>query len=410
MSMKKNLFLKSYFFSLSIFLFTFSQNILFSQSSRSNYMKGMFTSTIANKHFSAQSFLPIYQKGYTQLEIDMIIGSETEDENYIFSQPVKVCVDSKENIYVLDFQENCIKKYDTLGKYVKTISRAGKGPGEILNPSQMSIDSNDNIVTWDFGNMRLSFFSNDGDFLHSFNTTELIRLPEMIYNFKIGPDGHIYIETHISDYSGEAGGTLVKIIQFSQDFKDKRIIASARIKDNIYITKPVFTNVPVPFVPKLFWDIAPSGNIIIANSKDYTLEIFSPKIKLLHKVQHNAPKISVTEEDKKIYFDSMMGGISGGTASEGKMGAPDFIRRETKFPEFKPYFRYLIFDHEGYILIPTYEKENENYIYDVFTPDGNFLNRFKLPLLGLSIVAKGFIYELKTSKDGFPSIVRYRLR
>ena len=89
-------------------------------------------------------------------------------------------------------------------------------------------------------------------------------------------------------------------------------------------------------------------------------------------MQHNGFRTKVTSEDKKRYFAR---GMSGNVATGGKSGVPDFIRNKTKFPKFKPYFRYLLVDHEGYILIPTYEMENENYIYDVFTPDGEFVNK-----------------------------------
>ena len=407
MTLKNISILKVCYYSLLILLLNISRNILFSQSSRSNYMQGTVTIEIPKKTIPAKSFLSIYKKGIGTLEADLTIGGDDEDENYIFSQPVKICVDSKGNIFVLDFQENCIKKYNALGKYEKTISKAGKGPGEILNPLQMALDPNDNIVTWDFGNMRFSFFSNDDEFLKSINTTELIRMPEMIRDFEIGPNGNIYIETRTADFRGEAGGTLIKILQFSQNLKQKKIITSARINDNICITKPIFRNVPVPFCPHLFWGIAPSGNIIIANSKNYTLEIFSPEIKRLHKVQHKGTQIQVTNEDKEKYFTGI---ISGRAGSSAKRGASDFIRKATKFPKYKPYFRYLVIDHEGYILLPTYEMENENYIYEVFTPDGKFVNKLKLSSFGFSIIAKGFLYELKTSEDKFPSVIRYRLK
>ena len=102
--------------------------------------------------------------------------------------------------------------------------------------------------------------------------------------------------------------------------------------------------------------------------------------------------------------------ISGRVGSSAQMGASDFARKATKFPKYKPYFRYLIIDHEGYILLPTYEMKNENYIYEVFTPDGKFINKLKLSSLGFSIIAKGFLYELETSEDKFPSVIRYRLK
>ena len=101
--------------------------------------------------------------------------------------------------------------------------------------------------------------------------------------------------------------------------------------------------------------------------------------------------------------------MSGRSSSNAQMGAPGFIRKATKFPKYKPYFRYLIIDPEGYILLLTYQTENENFIYEVFTPKGDFVNKLKVSSFAFSKIANGFIYELKTSEDKFPSVIRYRL-
>ncbi|MBC8185252.1 hypothetical protein H8E88_29515 [candidate division KSB1 bacterium] len=99
-------------------------------------------------NLSAQSFLPIYQNGSGEFETDLTIGGDVEDENYLLVGPSKIVIDSGGNIFVLDSQDNCIKKYDAKGKFLKTFSSGGKGPGEILNCYKMSIDPNDNIVTY----------------------------------------------------------------------------------------------------------------------------------------------------------------------------------------------------------------------------------------------------------------------
>ena len=94
-----------------------------------------------------------------------------------------------------------------------------------------------------------------------------------------------------------------------------------------------------------------------------------------------------------------------------KRGATEETRKLTQFPKFKPYFNSMLIDHEGFILIRTYEKSNGKSIYDVFTPRGDFVNQVKIQQLGhASLFFKGFYYNIKTLDDGFPSVVRYRVK
>ena len=349
----------------------------------------------------AQSFLPVYQNGSGEFETDLTIGGDVEDEDYLLVGPSKIVVDSGGNIFVLDSRENCIKKYDAKGNFLKTVSSAGKGPGEIMTCYQMSIDPKNNIVTYDLGNRRFSFFNNEGVFLHS------IPFNDIVWNFKISPDNKYYVETHKWDFGGKAGGALYKISQFSPDFKKESLVDSARIKDNTFITKPHRTNVPVPFHPILTWDISPVGNVVVAYSGDYTIKIFSPDLKLLNKYQGDGKAVKVTAGDKENYF----GGMTTSQGGQVEKGAPDFIRKATKFPKYKPFFMGITIDHEGYILIRTYKTENNNGYFDIFNQDGKLINQVKLPVaFGASTFKNGFLYGIRATEDGFPSICRYRLK
>lgn len=76
-----------------------------------------------------ESFKPI------EFIVDLSIGEEGDDVNYMFSAPRHIDADSQGNIYVLDSREFTVKKYDSQGKPVKNIGRFGQGPGELdLNP------------------------------------------------------------------------------------------------------------------------------------------------------------------------------------------------------------------------------------------------------------------------------------
>jgi len=399
-----------FFLMLPVFFYSLRPS-LFAQS-KPNYKRGYVTIILPKDTLRSKQLGSIYKKDKISIEVDIAIGGNTADEKYLLSQPREFSIDSRGNIFILDFQENCIKKFDSTGIYIRTISRAGKGPGEILNPSQLAIDPDDNIVTWDFGNMRFSFFNNDGDFLYSVNSLKLFQFPEMILDFKFDHSGFVYVATRIADFSGQEGGSLLKIIQYSKDFTNKKIVVSTKIKDEEYISKPVSTNVPVPFCPGLYWDIMPTGNIVIGYSKDYTIELYSPQLKLLHKMQHQSEQIEITKEDEKAYFSKlkgMAGDFSSGSTKEIS-AIPKYIRNATKFPKFKPYFKNLQVDNEGYIIIHTYKKEENLDVYDVFASDLNFVNRLKLPFLYSPFFLGGYIYDLKMNGKEFPSLVRYRLK
>jgi len=361
---------------------------------------------------SSQSLAPIYQKGSAVLVADLTIGGDTTDENSLLNRPSKVVVDSYGNILVLDSGEDHIKKFDATGKYITTIGRRGRGPGELMQCYNMTIDENDNIITWDFGNRRFTFFNSEGKHLKTLNTTDIIEFPNVVFDFKVGRNGVFYIQMMQMDHKGEKGGTLYNIYQFSPDLKIKKEIISVRIRDNSFISKPIFTNVPIPYHPRLLWNILPSGNIVVTHSEDYSIKIFSADLKLLHDLKHQKQRMKITEKDKEMHFAGLTfaSGSSESGIVERKSSVPDYIRKATEFPKFKPYFRDMFTDHEGNILIQTFEMIEQNYNYDVFSPEGKFINRVTLPTFDQCIIYRGFIYQVKGGEDEFPAIVRYRLQ
>lgn len=100
-------------------------------------------------------------------EKDLEIGIEEGDENYMFAGVIDVEVDTKENIYVLDWKNCTIKKYDKSGKFVCNIGKKGQGPGEysaILVDS--CLDRNDRLYVLEL--RKVHIFDHQGKFIHSF--------------------------------------------------------------------------------------------------------------------------------------------------------------------------------------------------------------------------------------------------
>jgi hypothetical protein len=106
--------------------------------------------------------------------------------------------------------------------------------------------------------------------------------------------------------------------------------------------------------------------------------------------------------------------------SNGKLtkGASKFTRDHTKFPEFKPAFREIVTDSEGNILVFLYKDSQNGKLkyFDVFDPNGNFINQVK-------IISNGGINYIKlvpTKDNTFwgleeyepmePAVIKYRVR
>jgi hypothetical protein len=121
------------------------------------------------------------EKSFKCLEFieDLSIGVEEGEEDYMFSYPVAVNSDSKGNIYVLDYQECLIKKYDSSGVFMMRFGREGQGPGEFSNPSTMVITPQDEIYVGDYMSRKIEVFGSEGvyqktmkvEFLYYFSVT-----------------------------------------------------------------------------------------------------------------------------------------------------------------------------------------------------------------------------------------------
>jgi hypothetical protein len=260
----------------------------------------------------------------------------------------------------------------------------------------MAIDPESNIVIYEMGNRRFSIFNNIGTYLHTFH------FQEIAWNFSIGPNGKYYIETHKNDWTGQKGGSLFKISQFTPDLKREIVIDSTRILDNKYYRSGnTVGNIPVAFHSNIVWSVSPSGNVVVARSEDYSIKSFSSNLELVKEIHHKGERIKVTKQDKENVRNNI----------KPKGRVPDFVLKQIEFPVYKPYFSNLRIDHEGYILIQTYKKEDQNIIFDIFTKEGKFVNSVKIPpMIATSLFNKEFFYQTIKSEDEFPKIIRYRLK
>ncbi|QHT70821.1 T9SS type A sorting domain-containing protein [Rhodocytophaga rosea] len=87
-----------------------------------------------------------------------------------FDLPISVDVDAAGNIYVVDYQNHRIQKFDPNGKFLLKFGRYGAGNGQLDYPTDLAVDIAGNIYVVDWNNYRIQKFNSNGQFLLKFGS------------------------------------------------------------------------------------------------------------------------------------------------------------------------------------------------------------------------------------------------
>jgi len=137
------------------------------------------------------------------------LGSESGP---LIGDPISVAVDQLGTVYVADRKRAFVWTLSPEGDSLDAIGRSGRGPGEFIRPSWVTVGPNDSLFVYDGGNRRVSVFgpSPDRAFVYSFplHSSEG-RSPSAIYvtlsgklmarytrpkNPNLGPSGHWIVQ------------------------------------------------------------------------------------------------------------------------------------------------------------------------------------------------------------------------
>ena len=89
-----------------------------------------------------------------------------------FQVPAGIAI-GKDFVYVVDNELNRVQKFDTSGKYIMQWGSKGTESGKFLLPQNIAVDPNGDVYVADTGNSRIQKFSSDGKFLLSLGSSGL---------------------------------------------------------------------------------------------------------------------------------------------------------------------------------------------------------------------------------------------
>ena len=166
----------------------------------------------------------------------------SKDSELKIDGPAGIVLDQNENIIVVEQFNNRVHKISPEGESLNLVGKEGSGPGEFLNPRGIAIDKDDNIYVVDTENSRIQIFSSDFTYIKQFGK-EGMGDGEFYYprGIALDDDGNIYVadtfHNQVQVFNKE-GRFLRKFGEGGEDigeFNGTRYIAFDS-KGNIYVT------------------------------------------------------------------------------------------------------------------------------------------------------------------------------
>jgi RHS repeat-associated protein len=126
-------------------------------------------------------------------EFEKAFGSEGTGNGQL-KLPTALAVDSKDDIWVVDAGNDRVEEFNEKGEYLKQFGSGGSGDGQFSTPEGIAVDSHGNVWVSDTFNARIQEFNEKGEFLQIVGTkgSSAERLGEP-QDIAIGPGNNVWV-------------------------------------------------------------------------------------------------------------------------------------------------------------------------------------------------------------------------
>ncbi|MYD12892.1 MAG: 6-bladed beta-propeller [Gemmatimonadetes bacterium] len=360
-------------------------------------------------------------EGTATLVPEVSMGELDGPDELLFGWIRSIAVDDDHNVYAFDDQAQAVRVFDSAGRYVETLGRRGRGPGEFSRAESIATLPDGRLVVRDPGNAALEVFVpgtteterwryNVGG-LHSLtplytdasgrtylHTTDLSRTDFTMHIVVFGPDG-TQIDT---------------LPEPSSTYEPPEVTAERGASSVGYY---------VPFSPELYWTIHPSGHFLSGVSTEYKIDLARDDGVL--RIERAANPVPVHEEELARQRESVV--------QRMRAFAPGWTWDGPPIPDHKPLFGDLVAGRDGriWVAVPTEARavENPNHDpedpssapvvwrapprYDVFEPDGTYLGAV-MPPAGFTgstqpVFDGDYVWAVTRDELGVQRVVRFRI-
>jgi hypothetical protein len=348
------------------------------------------------------------------LAFDLRIGVVEGDAHEMFGDVRAIEADEGGTIYVLDHQASEVRASDAAGRYQRTLTRKGQGPGELTAANGMVLARDGTLWIQDHGQWRMVGVNLEGEEVgrHPMH----VRSYGYVWNGALDDRGRFWKPTSHSDdplvFPPEPG-----LIERRARSYMKWFDPATDVTDSVYLGESIqrmhvtrtaaggWINRAIPFAPQRVELIDPAGGFWTTSGAEYRIARLGEEGDTLLLLEIDLAPDPVTREDRQRFIESML------------ENAPDQRRALEELvalsPDTKPVIEQLSLDDEGRLWVRRGASEDEDPRYDLFARDGRYLGSVTLafrPALHVPPrIRSGRIYALVRDTLDVNMVVRAQL-
>jgi len=335
-------------------------------------------------------------------------------------------VDELNRVFIADMNQTTIHVFSSKGKYITSLGRPGKGPGEfgaVTPHTTLKIYSDKLYVTGIpfFPPREAQVFKlNDLSFSY---TLPLVAENRKNYNlkgyypFQIFPlhEGKFIVSYRRSstEFKYRAKKKLIKY--FIQNRKGK-IVSNGPIfkqKGRTYLIYKYPNESWIihsfPFFEKSLFEVSKDDHLFAARTETFQVGVFTLQGKREYTIQHPF-KNKIFNKGKVLDRYEKTGYMSILDSYEGEHIALKMIRAADHLPETWPALETMFFDDQDRLWVATIVNNNKVYEWWVLKKSGEVIAKFKWPRdKSIEQVFNGYMYTQETDENGTQEIVRYKI-
>jgi hypothetical protein len=241
------------------------------------------------------------------------VGKEDGEPWEILSGVRWVAFDARDHLYVLDGGNHRVLVFDANGRFVRSISQKGQGPGELMAPTGMTVMTDGTIVVSDGGRRAYSLFNSGGTFmrnvlygdgegvggraegLRSHPRTGIVTLiyPPRPNGRAVGqPTGDRKVPLKWIDLSSRPNPPVLYVFTMPS--------ITPKVEDRPGRGVSVVT-LPANWTPAHTYGVLPSGGVVVADEAAYRIKIVGPTGTVERIIERSIAPRKGTQKDKDAY-------------------------------------------------------------------------------------------------------------
>jgi len=339
-----------------------------------------------------------------------------ETEKNMLGEIGDVAVDNSDRVFIVDKDQKVIHVYKPDGRYLTSIGREGKGPGEFMIMGSVKIYSNklyasdgDRLLRRvEVYSLKSLSFSQTLDFwAKNHGKIKELRNYVPVRFYPIDKDFIVAYAQPGTDYL--RGKSFIRYYKTNQNGKiiTGKILEQENLRHLVYRRPNGGTiGYTFSFLKKSLFAMAKNGHFYIANSNNFKIYVYDNDGRKIQILQHPFPKRKLTRmgliEQYKQKDMSFLGNDV----------AVKMIRNANNLPSYWPVLSSMFVDDQNRLWVSTIIENNKVYEWWVLKKTGEVISKFKWPRdKPIKQVRNGYMYTLESDqKTGIQKVVKYKIK